>query len=226
MARADNADPKPDQKTRRSSDMRDRILKEATRQFSAEGFSGASLAEISSAVGIRKPSLLYHFASKEVLYESVLDETFRGWNDILPRLLLSSTTGKGRFEAVVQEAIAFFSEDSNRARLLVREALDRPESLKSLFQRHIQRWTEAMSEYIDAGKGTGQIRPGVDAEAYIVNVIAMLVMTMAATDALKGLVASPSDDAPQFDERLVSEAFRALSIALFRERGSGDSGND
>jgi AcrR family transcriptional regulator len=40
--------------------------------FGREGYSGASLEQIASAVGIRKQTLLYYFAAKDALLEACL----------------------------------------------------------------------------------------------------------------------------------------------------------
>ena len=49
------------------------------------------------------------------------------------KLLMAATTGGQRFHALVEAIVAFFTEDPNRARLLLREMLDRPEALRDLF---------------------------------------------------------------------------------------------
>lgn len=52
---------------------RNRILEAAMKNFLRLGYEGSSLAMISEDVGIKKPSLYYHFKSKEDLYiQSIL----------------------------------------------------------------------------------------------------------------------------------------------------------
>ena len=55
---------------------RQRILKAAEHHFGRAGYAEASLAEIAADAGIRRASLLYHFESKDRLYQSVLETLF------------------------------------------------------------------------------------------------------------------------------------------------------
>src|SRR5437660_8174348 len=52
---------------------RDEILDHATRLFAERGYEGTSMADLAERVGMRKASLFYHFASKDLLYAAVLD---------------------------------------------------------------------------------------------------------------------------------------------------------
>ena len=51
---------------------RSTLIEEAIRQFGREGYAGASLDDIAGAVGVRKQTLLYYFASKDALLEACL----------------------------------------------------------------------------------------------------------------------------------------------------------
>src|ERR671914_2175883 len=48
------------------------LVEEAIRQCGREGYKGASLDSIASAVGVRKQTLLYYFPSKDALLEACL----------------------------------------------------------------------------------------------------------------------------------------------------------
>ena len=57
----------------KSTARRAEIIERASEAFSANGFNGASLREISSAVGLTQPGLIHHFGTKDALLAAVLE---------------------------------------------------------------------------------------------------------------------------------------------------------
>ena len=56
----------------RGATTRERILVEASRLFAVRGYFGTSTRDIAEAVGIRQPSLFFHFANKQAIVEELL----------------------------------------------------------------------------------------------------------------------------------------------------------
>lgn len=196
-------------------EIREQILAEATRLFSAQGFDGTSLAQIADAVGIRKPSLLYHFKTKDELRRSVLEKMLSHWNDVLPRLLMAAASGEDQFDGVVQEMVAFFAADPDRARLLVREVMDRPEDVKAMIGTHVRPWTKLVCDYIRKGQAQGRLHPEVDPEAYVVQVISLVVSSVATYECFGALF----DDEPSAGDarqRHIDELLRVARQSLFK----------
>lgn len=187
----------------------EQILVAATRLFAASGYGGTSLQEVADAVGIRKQSLLYHFPSKDALRRRVLDMLLLRWNDVLPRLLLAATSGEGQFDAVVAETIRFFAEDPDRARLLLREILDRPADVQGMVETHIAPWVEVVSGYIRKGIERGDIPADVDPPSYVLGVMHLILSAVATGDCF-GRVADR--------DRQIAEVLRIAKSSLFRPR--------
>ena len=165
--------------------MRHRILHAATRLFAAQGFSGTSVQAISDAVGIQKPSLLYHFSSKGALRDAAVDAVLDRWGDVVPKVLRAATNGENRFEATLGEVMQFFAADRDRARLLMREILDRPDHMRTRMQATFSPWIGLVTSTIRRGQQEGVIWPDLDPDAWVTNIVALVVTTFA-TNAVSG----------------------------------------
>ena len=102
----------------------ERILDAAEVAFAAHGFEGAKLAEIAKVVGIRRPSLLYHFASKELLYTAVVERAFADLQAEITRALGEAGSYEARLEGLAERYETFLRERESFAPLIVRELID------------------------------------------------------------------------------------------------------
>ncbi len=194
--------------------VKERILQEALRLFSEKGFEGTSLQSIADAVGIQKPSLIYHFPSKEDLRQKVVESLVVYWKNELPRMLSASASGQDQLVSTMDALVNFFLEDVNRARLVVREMLDRPEETFALLGEHVSPWTRLIGEFLRLGQQSGAYRQDMNPDAYIVQTMVMVVGAVAMGGVTSGVIGHPSG----FPQKvLIKELVRIAQSSLYTE---------
>ncbi len=201
-------------KNGKPNDVKQRIFDEAIRLFGENGYEGTSIQSISEAVGIRKPSLLYHFKSKKELREAVIVRLISVWAEELPRLLTNARNGHDRFSSTITSLVEFFNQDRNRARLAIREMMDRPEEIQAVVQERLSPWTSMLVEYIQLGQDSGVIKADVEPQAYLAQVMMMVIETVAIGDVV-GSMLGVVDDA---NDPMIEELVRISRVALFTKK--------
>lgn len=195
-----------------SDDVKEKITRTAIHLFGARGVDATPLQMIADEVGISKQAVLYHFPSKEALHDHVTSVLLDHWERELPGLLSTKKRGEDRFASILRAAIAFFVEDVDRARVTIREMLDRPEELRTQMHKRLRPWTMLIGEYIRMGQSNGVIRSDVRPESYITQVMMMALGTVVIGDVVTALVGS--DEGNSLDDR-VSELIRIAQSALY-----------
>lgn len=147
----------------------DRVLAAAESAFASVGFSAAKLADIATLAGIQRPSLLYHFGTKEALYAQTVERCFGR----LRAALLESMTAEGdfaaRLERTVVRYVEFLDAEPQLARIVLRELLDGHGPGRHILLRQLVPLLDVLERFVRE-HGAGVVRPNVPVRAAVLQV--------------------------------------------------------
>lgn len=163
----------------------DRLLDAAEQEFAAVGFALARLADIAERAGIRRPSLLYHFASKELLYRAVVERVFDRLAELLLRSLTTGDSFDDRLEAVVTAYVGFLDDRRSLAPIVLRELIavpdpGRPEGMLGraiVLERAVP--LLGMLEQVIQREGGDRLRPDLPVRAALAEIAGSLLLRSA-----------------------------------------------
>ena len=161
----------------------ERILAAAEAAFAEHGQDGVSLSQIAADVGIRAPSLLYHFPTKQALYAAVIERVF---GDLQGAVLKNMSVEETLYDQVAQTAEALTSLVATRQnflRLVVRELLG-PYGDESPAVQGLEKLIDVVTGLL-IQRGAGA--PGVPVREAIVQLIYGVVLRGAASVEVEGL---------------------------------------
>lgn len=165
---------------------KERVLRAAQEAFAAKGYAGATLAEIARGAGIRRPSLLYHFGSKEQLYESVLERSFDQLGSNIGAVSELPADPEGQLRAICSGFTQHLETHPWLSGLVLRELLDQQSGGRESLVAHLGPLVDLTAGLIQALCGE-RLRTGVDVRATVVTVGSSEVLRIASGDTAKAL---------------------------------------
>jgi AcrR family transcriptional regulator len=137
---------------------RRRLLDAAAAEVARVGAAGASLAGIAAAAGLKTGSIYFHFASKDELIATMLEEGLRESLRLLTESLdavADAGDARARLRAAVRAHLGALHELDDYAAVVLAgdtaSAAPAASAFRSLRRRYIARWTDLVTDAQRAG---------------------------------------------------------------------------
>lgn len=126
------------------------ILREASRLFAERGFSGVSLEDLGSAVGVSGPALYRHFANKQALLGALLVGVSERLRDGGRQVSSIDGDPTSRLRALIEFHVDFALADPDVIRVQDRDLASlRDEDLRTvrrLQREYVENWIEVLAD--------------------------------------------------------------------------------
>jgi TetR/AcrR family transcriptional regulator len=136
---------------------RSTLVEEAIRQFGREGYHGASLDQIATAVGVRKQTLLYYFPNKEALLEACISAAGARLASDIATALEGKESYWDRAEAVIH-AVFGLADGWPEFPMFIREAGRLSPDAFERFAQVIDPLRRRAMDFLQTGMDSGEIR--------------------------------------------------------------------
>jgi AcrR family transcriptional regulator len=141
------------------------ILDAALQVFAEKGLTGARVDEIAALTQITKPTIYYHFRSKEELYVAVLEHAYGGMRDMERLLELDLDEPVAAMRRLIEASFDYHAANPAWVRLVSIENIHRASHIegKPEFGARNAPIVERVRMILEAGEKQGVFRPGVPA---------------------------------------------------------------
>lgn len=143
-------------------DARARIIRSARKCFASQGFAGTSTRQISDDAKVAQSLLLYHFKSKDGLWQAVMADSFQRALRILNDAAIAepSTRATDQLGAGVRAMVDICASDPDFHRLAIFESREPSDRYKSMSESHFNKMAERGARFIKAAQDEGTVHEG------------------------------------------------------------------
>ncbi len=132
-------------------------LPQAAAVFATRGLDGTRMEDIVEATGIPRPTLYYHFSSKEEILAWLLERLMRDLSVEIGHILDRDQPARARLHDVVRAYLGLFAEHRELCTVLLTE-LGRITRIPSLADAIWATFHEPVSKLLYAGEADGSLR--------------------------------------------------------------------
>ena len=191
------------------------IARVAARLFAARGYDATPVQAIVQAAGVTKPTLYYHFGSKEGLARALVSDPLNRLAATMRAILDGPGGGVAKSEAMAEAHFAFMREDPDRSRFLYALFFG---PLATGLAAELARISDSMCDF-DAEAARRLAEDGVipaDRADDWVKALRGMIVTRTMGHLYKG-----EDLGPDLARRLVGDLLWGFAGPGMRERGAG-----
>lgn len=141
---------------------RKEIVAVAAELFAEQGYHATKLSDVGARVGIGRPAVLHHFASKEALVHAVLDEHERQFMAV--RLRIAENRGLAGIRQMI-EIIEFQFENRKRTMLwnmMLAESASPSAPLRARMIDNYEQFRVSVKWLLGQAQQDGELKEGVD----------------------------------------------------------------
>jgi TetR/AcrR family transcriptional regulator len=138
------------------------VLQTAQALFAERGYRGTSLRDIAKRIGIKAPSLLHHFPSKQQLYIAVLDRMFESIEDRANAIAWGRESPQDRMRQAIEDVIDYIASRPDFVRIMWKEMADESGVGRPVLKRRLPPLFSIAVNFIFRGQREGAFRPEVD----------------------------------------------------------------
>ncbi|MBL4689249.1 MAG: TetR/AcrR family transcriptional regulator [Nannocystaceae bacterium] len=187
-----------------------RVLDAAEDAFALVGLAGAKLADIAAAAGIRRPSLLYHFSTKEGLYSAVVMRGFQALGKVMQAAMASDGDFDHRLRLVLSDFVEFLDERPHLARIVCRQVVDGSSPGREILLEQVAPLLDEVVRFVEA-QGGDRLRPDVSVRAVTMQVCASIMLRAASGELRAALWGTAEHDLASIHALLFSDTHRVAS---------------
>jgi TetR/AcrR family transcriptional regulator len=203
-----------------SRDTRERLLAAAEKHFARYGYSGTSIRDLGSALGIASSSVLYHVGSKRKLYALVLQRISDSLSSVLHHI--EDGSGADMMQQFAERLMSWSELHPYYVQILVHEMMENPDRLGE-----VHRWLLAgfMQDALGLSARATARQNGnkVDADMVLMLILGAVInfhISLPTFMALRGTV-----DRLELKRRFMDTLDQFLSMALSSPRKNIKSGS-
>ena len=142
-----------------------KILQAAENEFVKHGYKGTSMQSISDAAGLPKANVHYYFQSKSKLYNEVLKDITRRWNDILDDMSEDGDPVE-TLELYIRAKVELSVRYPNASKIFATEIIQGAPNLKDYIRTDMRQWVRSKTRIIESWIEQGKMK-AIDPEHLI-----------------------------------------------------------